>query len=68
MEFPKNKTIFREVTIAAGDRGLPDQTFELGFGPNGLTIRRKGETGSKKHLSWRQVIGHALIHCGGGGK
>jgi len=63
MEFPKDKTIYREVTIKSSDPAIEDATWVLGFSINGMTIRRKGEQ-DQLRLSWRSIVGHALIHRG----
>ena len=58
------RTIDRAITIPSNDPGLDDTEWVLTIGPSGVTSRRKGETESV-HLTWRQIIGHALIHSGG---
>lgn len=59
------KIIKRRVKIRSSDRAMADRTFVISIGPSGLTVR---EFGAPKEdglsLSWRSVIGHALIHKG----
>lgn len=61
--FTANKVIRRTVKIKASDRALPDTEWVLSLDGQGVRIRRLG---TSKHdnvyLSWRSVIGHALIH------
>lgn len=55
------RAIERTVKLRASDRALPNPEFVLTFQESGVTIRRKGESGNW-FLSWRSVIGHAMIH------
>lgn len=56
------KTIVRSVTLRASDPGLEDAQWVLRLQPEGVVVRRRGapkETGRK--ISWRAVIGTALV-------
>lgn len=63
MEFPPNKVLFRDVVVKTPDRALPARTFVVGIDGQGVRVRRKGEKEeSQTRLSWRTIIGLALIH------
>lgn len=64
-KFTPGKRVSRTVKIRSCDRALRDAEWVLCFSENGLSIRRLGERAeSAMNLSWRSVIGHALIHRG----
>ena len=58
------KILKRVVIIRSVDPALSHAPWYLEVGPRGVSIRRKGEH-STFHLSWRSIIGHALIHSAG---
>lgn len=63
--FTLNKVIRRTVIIKSSDLAIADAEWVLAFGLDGVRIRRRGAAKeSAMHLSWRSVIGHALIHKG----
>lgn len=59
---PITKTVRRTVTIRSSDRAISDAEWILEIGPSGIGIRRFGEKHRPYFLSWRSIIGHALIH------
>lgn len=64
-QFTPNKVIRRTVRIRASDRALPDVDWVLALDGQGVRIRRLGESKhAQMYLTWRSVIGHALIHKG----
>lgn len=59
------KNVRRRVRIRASDPAIDDGEFVLGFGPDGLSVRRAGasvKTG--RQVSWRSIVGFVLIHGG----
>lgn len=63
--FRPGRRVSRAVTIHASDPDLPDTTWVLTFTADGLFIRRHGAPRrAALFLSWRSVVGHALIHRG----
>lgn len=64
-QFTPNKVIRRSITIRSCDRALADAEWVLALDQGGVRIRRLGEHKSAQmYLTWRSVIGHALIHKG----
>ena len=61
-QFHATKVIRRSVTIKSSDRALPNREWVLTMGAFGVEIRKMGSK-EKRRLSWRSIIGHALIHC-----
>jgi hypothetical protein len=60
---PFTRTIDRVVSIKASDPALEDTEWVIHIGPEGLSVRRRGEGAeSAIPLTWRSIIGHALIH------
>jgi hypothetical protein len=58
------KRAFRRlVTIRASDPAIKRSQWVLSFGPRGLTVRRYGTTEDSHYLSWRSIIGYALVHA-----
>lgn len=61
MEFTKE--IERQIKIRSSDRAISDCEWVLTMGESGVHMRRLGEREEEAHfLSWRSIIGHALIH------
>ncbi len=59
------KTLRRLVTIRSCDPALPDGNFVVYLGPEGVAIRRMGESKERtRSLSWKSIVGTALIHQG----
>lgn len=64
--FTPGKIVRRVIKIRSSDRAIADAEWVLSFGEKGLGIRRAGaRTSETFHLSWRSVIGHAVIHRAG---
>lgn len=62
--FHPTKILRRTVKIKSSDRTLADAEWVLTLGAAGVSIKRLGAHGAGMRLSWRSVIGHALIHRG----
>src|SRR5574341_17098 len=62
----KRKVIKRVVKIRSSDRAIADAEWGLALSEAGVRIWRLGHLSEgTMHLSWRSVIGHALIHRAG---
>lgn len=60
--FHPTKVFRRVVKIGSHDRSLPDREWILTIGSFGVEIRRMSSRESPRRLSWRSIIGTALIH------
>jgi len=59
------KNIRRYLKIRASDQAMADGEFVIQIGESGVKFKRFGEVkGRVWSLSWRSIIGHALIHGG----
>jgi hypothetical protein len=56
--------IVREVTMKASDPSVSDWRWVLRMTPDGVEMHRVDEDGTF-FLSWRSIIGHAMIHRAG---
>ena len=64
--FTPGKVIKRVVKIKSSDRAIADAQWIVAMDETGVRIKRFGSHGEgSMHLSWRSVIGHALIHRAG---
>ena len=52
----------RVVRIKSTDPSIPEKAFVIELTSEGLAIRRLGAVG-RRRLSWKAIIGLALIHC-----
>lgn len=58
------KTIKRSVELISGDRDLPNTVWIIAMGGNGIRLKKLGKSNKASlSLTWRQIIGHALIHA-----
>ena len=62
--FHPTKVIRRAVTIKSSDRALPNSVWVLTISATGVNIHKLGHKSKSYRLSWRSIIGHALIHRG----
>jgi len=63
--FTANKVLRRSIVIKSSDRAIADSEWVLSLGLEGVRIRRlNSPKHTALHLSWRSIIGHALIHKG----
>jgi hypothetical protein len=61
--FRPGKVIRRTIKIRSSDRAISDAEWVLSMSEGGLRFRRLGERkDEERHLSWRSIIGHGLIH------
>lgn len=61
--FRPGKVIKRVVKIRSSDRAISDAEWILAISEHGIRIRRLGDRQDGSFgVSWRSVIGHALIH------
>jgi hypothetical protein len=51
----------RKLVVKASDRAIADAEWLLTMGPEGVEMRKLGDD-EEYFLSWRSIIGHALIH------
>lgn len=58
------KRLRRMVTVKAGSPEFEDAVWVLDMDPVSLSVRRLGASkGSAKRISWRGIIGMALVHA-----
>lgn len=60
--FTPNKVLRRAVTFKSSDRAIPDAEWIVSLTGAGVRAHRRGRRGESWFLSWRSVLGHALIH------
>jgi len=64
--FTPGKALRRIVKIRSSDRSIADAEWILSISESGVRIRRKGDRLEGAFaVSWRSIIGHALIHRAG---
>lgn len=62
--FHPTKVIRRAVVIKASDRAIPAAEWSLTFSAGGVTMRKLHARESHR-LTWRSVIGYAVVHGAG---
>lgn len=58
---PIDRTIERTVKFKSVARGFPDREWVLAFTPDGLRVRRKGESDGWR-MDWYKTIGFMIVH------
>lgn len=59
------KRLRRLVRIPSSDRAIPTAEWVLELDDRGVQLHRLGHRRESWRLTWRQVIGHALLHNAG---
>jgi len=60
--FPLNKVLRRLVVIKSSDRAIAPAKWVVEIGLGGVRFYRLRQRDEVWSLSWRSVIGHALVH------